>query len=120
MWIFTKHTTIPICWKRNWKTKENGEIWRRPFVLSRIDQPGGGAAYLPDTGVADPDHIEECGHDLGQELDALEAQRFKNEGDGLDNHSVVVGERWVSQNAHQGDDGHGGVELIQRQVPHVH
>lgn len=75
--------------------------------------------YLPDAGVADPDHVEECGHDLGQELDALEAQGLEDEGDGLHDHGVVVGERWVPQDAHQRDDGHGRIKLVQRQVAHV-
>lgn len=48
--------------------------------------------YLSDTGIADPDDIEESGHDLGQELDTLEAQGLKDEGDSLDHHCVVVGE----------------------------
>lgn len=76
--------------------------------------------YLSDTGVTDPDDIEESGHDLRQELDTLEAQRLKDEGDGLDHHGVVVGERRVPQDAHQRDDCHGGVELVQGQVAHVH
>lgn len=75
--------------------------------------------YLPDAGVADPNHVEERGHDLGQELDALETQGLEDEGDGLYDHGVVVGERWVPQDAHQRDDGHGWIKLIQRQVAHV-
>lgn len=75
--------------------------------------------YLPDAGVADPDHVEKRRHDLRQELDALEAQGLEDEGDGLHHHGVVVGERRVPEDAHQRDDGHGRVKLIQRQVAHV-
>lgn len=32
-----------------------------------------GWLYLPDAGVTNPDHVEERGHNLGQELDTLEA-----------------------------------------------
>lgn len=56
--------------------------------------------YLSDTGVTHPDYIEECGHDLGQELDTLETERLKDKGDGLDDHGVVVGQGGVSQDAH--------------------
>lgn len=78
------------------------------------------ATYLSDTGITHPDDIEESGHDLGQELDTLEAQRLKDEGDGLDDHSMVVRERRVSEDAHQSDNCHSGVKLIQGQVAHVH
>lgn len=75
--------------------------------------------YLSDTGVTDPDDVEESGHDLGKELDTLEAEGLEDEGDGLHHHSVVVGERRVSQDAHEGDDGHRRVKLVQGQVAHV-
>lgn len=75
--------------------------------------------YLSDAGVADPDHVEECWHDLGQELDALETQGLEDKGDGLHDHSVVVREWRVPQDAHQRDNGHGRIKLIQRQVAHV-
>lgn len=50
------------------------------------------STYLSDTGITDTDDVEKSGHDLGQELDTLEAQRLKDEGDSLDHHSMVVGE----------------------------
>lgn len=78
------------------------------------------ATYLSDTGITDPDDVEESGHDLGQELDTLEAQRLKDEGDSLDHHSMVIGERGVSQDSHQCDDCHSRVELIKGKVAHVH
>lgn len=80
---------------------------------------GVSATYFPDGPVTDTDDVQECGHDLGQELHTLEAQRLEDEGDGLDNHGVVVREGLVSEDAHQGHHGHGWVKLIQRQVPHV-
>lgn len=57
-------------------------------------------SYLSDTGVAHPDYVQECGHDLGQELDTLEAQRLKDKGHSMDYHRVVVGQGGVSQDAH--------------------
>lgn len=77
-------------------------------------------AYLTNAGIADADDVEERGHDLRQELNALEPQRLENEGDRLDHHGVMVGEGGISQDAHQRHDGHRRVELIQGQVAHVH
>lgn len=72
------------------------------------------ATYFPDGPVTDTNDVQECGHDLGQELHTLEAQGLEDEGDGLDNHGVVVREGLVSEDAHQGHHGHGWVKLIQR------
>lgn len=79
-----------------------------------------GPTYLTNAGIADADDIEERGHDLRQELNALQAQRLENKGDRLDHHGVMVGEGGVSQDAHQRHDCHRGVELIEGQVAHVH
>lgn len=78
------------------------------------------ATHLSDTGVTDPDDVEESGHDLRQELDTLQAQRLKDEGDGLDYHGVMVGEGWFSEDTHEGDNRHGWVKLIEGKVAHVH
>lgn len=80
---------------------------------------GGLATYFPDGPVANPNDVQERGHDLGQELHTLEPQGLEDEGDGLDDHGVVVGEGLVSEDPHQGHHGHGRVELVQGQVPHV-
>lgn len=80
---------------------------------------GAVATYFPDGPIADPNDIEECGHDLRQELHTLEAQRLEDEGDGLDNHGVMVREGLVSEDPHQRHHGHSRVELIQGQVAHV-
>lgn len=48
--------------------------------------------HLSNTGITHSDDIEESGHNLGQELNTLEAQRLENEGYSLHHHSVVVGE----------------------------
>ena len=68
--------------------------------------------YFPDGPVTNPNDIQECGHDLGQELHALEPQGLEDEGDGLDDHGVVVREGLVSEDAHQGHHGHGWVKLV--------
>ena len=80
---------------------------------------GGLPTYFPDGSVTNPNDIQECGHDLGQELHTLEPQGLEDEGDGLDDHGVMVREGLVSEDAHQGHHGHGWVELVQRQVSHV-
>lgn len=77
------------------------------------------STYFPDGPVTDADDIEECGHDLGQELHTLEPQGLEDEGDGLHHHSVVVREGLISEDPHQGHHGHSGVELVQGQVSHV-
>ena len=77
-------------------------------------------SYLSDAGVTHSDDVEESGHDLGQELNTLEAQRLEDEGDGLDHHGVVVGQRRVPQDTHQSHYGNCRVELIQGEVAHVH
>lgn len=101
--------------------KETAKRVRDPCcVCQHLKTAPSSLTYLSDTGIADPDDIEESGHDLGKELDTLEAERLEDEGNGLDHHGVVVGERRVSQDAHQSDDRHRRVKLIQWQVAHVH
>lgn len=75
--------------------------------------------YLPDGPITDSDDIKECGHDLGQELHTLESQGLEDEGDGLNHHGVVVRERLISEDPHQGHHGHSGVKLVQGQISHV-
>ncbi len=50
------------------------------------------AAYLSDAGVTHSDDVEKGGHNLRQELHTFQSERFENEGDGLHNHGVMVGQ----------------------------
>jgi len=51
--------------------------------------------------------------DVGHRLDA---ERVEDEGDGFDDLGVVPGERRVSDDLHEGGDGHGGVEVVEVSV----
>lgn len=75
--------------------------------------------YFPDGPITHSDDVKEGRHDLGQELYTLEPQGLEDEGDGLNHHGVVVRERLISEDPHQGHHGHSWVELVQGQVSHV-
>lgn len=78
-----------------------------------------GRTHLPDGPIANPNDVEESGHDLRQELHALEAKGFENKGDGLDHHGVVMGQGLIPEDPHERHHGDGRIELVQREVSHV-
>lgn len=87
---------------------------------SGTGRSGPGHTHLSDGTVTHPDHVEESWHHLGQELHTLQSKRFENKGDGLNYHSVVLGQGLVSENSHQCHHRDSWIELIQREVAHVH
>jgi len=58
---------------------------------------------------------------LWQVGDRLDTEALEDEAQGLDGHGVVLREALVLQNAHEGVDGNGRVEVLQtRSTAHGH
>ena len=54
-----------------------------------------------------------CTHTyLWEVRDRLDAQTLEDESQGLYGHGVVLRQRHVLQNPHEGVDGNGGVEVV--------
>ena len=68
---------------------------------------------LSESLICRSDHSQICGNDLLDVWHTLDSQTLENKSDGLNHHGMVLRERWVPDNPHQGCYGDGGVYFLQ-------
>lgn len=68
---------------------------------------------LSESLICRSDHSQICGNDLLDVRHTLDSQTLEDKGDGLNHHGVMLGERRVPDNPHQGCYGDGGVYFLQ-------
>ena len=68
---------------------------------------------LSESLICGSDHSQICGNDLLDVWHTLDSQTLEDKSDGLNHHGMVLRERWVPDNPHQGCYGDGGVYFLQ-------